>query len=110
MAEPDVGILGGGIAGCSAAALLAGAGASVALFERDEIGAAASGRNSGAVQHPFDPELTGLHEETLELYRALAGELPESFSLPEEPAGLLVLSPDERLMPEMARALAGEVP
>jgi D-amino-acid dehydrogenase len=106
----EIAIVGGGIAGCASAALLAEAGASVVLFERDEIGAAASGRNSGAIQHPFDPELTGLHWETLELYRALAVELPESFALPGEPSGLLVLSPDERLVAEMAAALAAEVP
>jgi D-amino-acid dehydrogenase len=106
----DIAIIGGGIAGCSAAALLAEAGASVALFERDEIGAAASGRNSGAIQHPFDPELTALHWETLELYRSLTLELPDRFALPAEPSGLLVLSPEEPLVAEMASTLAAEVP
>ena len=41
-------------------------------------GAAASGRNSGSVQHPFDPVLAELHVETLEHYRGLDGlDLPE---------------------------------
>ena len=57
----DVAIIGGGIVGCAAAALMAEAGARVELFERDEVAAAASGRNSGVVQHPFDRVLAGLH-------------------------------------------------
>ena len=71
--DADVAIIGGGIVGCAAAAFLAEAGAKVELYERDEVGAAASGRNSGSVQHPFDPVLTELHVETLEHYRGLEG-------------------------------------
>ena len=43
----DVAIVGGGIAGVSAAYLLARRGASVALVEARAIAAAASGRNAG---------------------------------------------------------------
>jgi glycine/D-amino acid oxidase-like deaminating enzyme len=50
----DFGVIGGGIVGCALAAFLAEGGASVVLYERDEIAAAASGRNSGVLQHPFD--------------------------------------------------------
>jgi D-hydroxyproline dehydrogenase subunit beta len=84
---PDVAIVGGGIVGCAAAAFLAEAGARVELFERDELAAAASGRNSGSIQHPFDPVLTELHVETLRHYRELDG-----FELPEKPAGVLMLA------------------
>ena len=78
-AGPDVAIIGGGIVGCAAAALLAEAGAKVEVYERDEVGAAASGRNSARSQHPFDPVLAELHGETLEHYRALEGlELPDA--------------------------------
>ena len=52
------------------------------LYERDEVGAAASGRNSGSIQHPFDPVLAGLHVETLDHYRALEG-----LELPARPSG-----------------------
>ena len=57
------------------------------LLERTEIAAGASGRNSGVVQHPFDPVLVDLHLETLALYRELAAvEGPgEAFALPLEP-------------------------
>ena len=85
--EPDVAIIGGGIVGCAAAAFLTEAGARVELYERDEVAAAASGRNSGSIQHPFDPVLTELHAETLDHYRGLDG-----LDLPEAPAGVLMLS------------------
>ncbi len=84
--EPDVAIIGGGIIGCAAAAFLAEAGARVELFERGELAGAASGRNSGVLQHPFDPVLAPLYEETLGHVRALDG-----LDLPDEPAGLLML-------------------
>jgi glycine/D-amino acid oxidase-like deaminating enzyme len=85
---PDVAVVGAGIVGCALAALLAEAGASVLLVERDEVGAAASGRNSGILQHPMEATLVPLFEESLEHYRALA---PFGFQLPREPAGILVL-------------------
>jgi glycine/D-amino acid oxidase-like deaminating enzyme len=85
MSAPDVAVIGGGIVGVAAAAFLARAGARVELFERGELAAAASGRNSGAVQHPYDPELVALHRETVEHYRDL-------LELDDEPAGVLVLA------------------
>ena len=63
--SPDVVVIGGGIIGTSVAAFLAEAGRRVVLVERAEIGAGASGRNSGVVQHPFDPALVALHLETV---------------------------------------------
>ena len=60
-------------------------------MEATEIGAGASGRNSGVVQHPFDPVLAPLHEATLDHYRALADG---GFRFPAEPAGLLLLTDD----------------
>ncbi|HEX6655367.1 MAG TPA: FAD-dependent oxidoreductase, partial [Candidatus Limnocylindria bacterium] len=47
LSRPDLLIVGGGIIGCSAAAFAAERGASVVLLEATEIGAGASGRNSG---------------------------------------------------------------
>jgi glycine/D-amino acid oxidase-like deaminating enzyme len=106
-----VAIIGGGIVGCAAAAFLAEAGVHVDLYEREEVASAASGRNSGSVQHPFDPVLRDLHAETLRHYR----ELPE-FELPREPAGVLMLARErgvlepsvaevERDCPELVPAL-----
>jgi glycine/D-amino acid oxidase-like deaminating enzyme len=92
MAHPDLLIVGGGIVGCSAAAFAAERGATVVLVEATEIGAGASGRNSGVVQHPFDPVLAPLHEATLEHYRAL---VDGGFAFPSEPAGLLLLTDDD---------------
>ncbi|HET8587681.1 MAG TPA: FAD-dependent oxidoreductase, partial [Candidatus Limnocylindria bacterium] len=89
----DVAIIGGGIIGCAAAAYLAERGASVTLYERTAIGAGASGRNLGAIQHPFDAVLAELYRSSLERYRALSAET-DAFALAGEPAGLLLLNAD----------------
>lgn len=106
---PDLIIVGGGIIGCSAAAFAAARGASVLLLEAAEIGTGASGRNSGAVQYPFDPLLAGLHAQTLKAYRDLAADAAE-FAFPAHPAGLLLLTDDPRAAKERAGELALEAP
>jgi glycine oxidase len=116
----DVAVLGGGIVGTAAALELARGGASVALFEATAIGAGASGRNSGAVQHPFDAVLAALHRATVERYRQLAVEAPHAFAFPDLPAGLLLVAPEsdlseleaeralvERIAPELQAELLG---
>jgi D-amino-acid dehydrogenase len=112
-ADPDVVIVGGGIVGASAAAFLAEAGARVVLVERERIGAAASGRNSGFIQDPFDSTLAGLHAESLAEYRRL-GEATRGtdrhFALPDEPSGLLMVSMDPVGTQQIARDLAALVP
>ena len=90
--------------GCAAAAFLAEAGARVELFELDKLAGAASGRNSGAIQHPFDAVLAELHAETLGHYRELDG-----FDLPEQPAGVLLLSRGRApLVPTVAEIASGQ--
>jgi glycine/D-amino acid oxidase-like deaminating enzyme len=91
---PDVAVIGGGIVGTATAAFLAEGGLHVRLYERSSIAAGASGRNSGIVQHPFDPVLVGLYRQTLAEYRLLAEDPASSFSLPAEPAGLLLVGRD----------------
>jgi glycine oxidase len=90
----DVIVIGGGIVGCAAAAMMADRGAHVILVERTGIGAGASGRNLGAIQHPFDPVLGPLYRESLERYRALADGSDGLFALGATPAGLLLLHRD----------------
>jgi glycine/D-amino acid oxidase-like deaminating enzyme len=111
---PDVIVIGGGIVGVSCAAHLAAAGRRVVLLERSDVAAGASGRNSGVVQHPFDPVLVGLHLETLGLYRGLAETDGEGFTLGAEPAGLLLVTHDaavaRRLADELALSHAGLSP
>ncbi|HEX5823326.1 MAG TPA: FAD-binding oxidoreductase [Candidatus Limnocylindrales bacterium] len=102
---PDVAVVGGGIVGTAAAAFLADAGARVRLYERTEIAAGASGRNSGIVQHPFDPILAGLYRVTIAEYRALAAEV-DGFGLPSEPAGLLYVGRDGAIAQRTAAAWA----
>ena len=71
-ARVEVAVIGGGIVGCAAAALLAEAGARVTLYERDRIAAGASGRNQGVLQHPLDDVLAPLYEESLRLHAETA--------------------------------------
>ena len=106
---PDVAVIGSGIIGCSAAALLAEGGASVALIEATAIGAGASGRNMGAIQHPFDPLLTPLYRDSLDRYRALAAE-DGSFSLPEHPVGVLMIDDDAAAARRQVERLAALLP
>ena len=105
MSAPDVAVIGGGIVGVSAAAFLARAGARVELFERAELAAAASGRNSGAIQHPYDPELLGLHDETVAMYSNLDG-----FAFDPEPVGVLVLGRDAAALAALAADLGEAFP
>ncbi|HEY6607953.1 MAG TPA: FAD-binding oxidoreductase [Candidatus Limnocylindria bacterium] len=90
----DVVVVGGGIIGCAATAIMADRGARVILVEGSSIGAGASGRNLGAIQHPFDPVLVPLYEESLTRYRALADAGFGDFTIGRTPAGLLLLNRD----------------
>ena len=104
-ARPDVAIIGGGIIGCAAAAFLAEAGVRVELFERGELAGAASGRNSGVLQHPFDPVLARLHSETLEHVRSL-----ESIPIADSPAGVLMLARRRRDIEPLVAEIAHDCP
>jgi glycine/D-amino acid oxidase-like deaminating enzyme len=104
-APADVAIIGGGIVGCAAAAFLAEAGVRVDLYEGEEVAAAASGRNSGSVQHPFDPVLKDLHLETLRHYHELG-----DFELPEEPVGVLMLARERGVLEPSVTELARDCP
>ena len=101
----DVVVIGGGIIGTSAAVHLAQAGREVTLIEATAIGAGASGRNSGVVQHPFDPVLVELHLESVEHYRALDGLV-----MPSAPVGLLNVTHDVAGAERLAGALARSHP
>jgi glycine/D-amino acid oxidase-like deaminating enzyme len=106
---PDLIVVGGGIIGCSAAAYAAERGASVLLLEASEVGAGASGRNSGSVQYPFDPILAELHVQTVAAYHELSETTP-GFAFPSEPAGLLLLTDDVAAAHDRADELARDTP
>src|SRR6188768_282718 len=105
----DLGIIGGGIIGTAAAAYAAEAGLRVVLFERAQIAAGASGRNSGAVQSPFDPVFAALHQRSLELYRE-AAVAEAGFVLPPAPTGLMLLSFEEAAVAATHAGLIAEWP
>lgn len=91
---PDVAIIGGGIVGTAAAAILAEAGARVVLYERADVAAGASGRNAGLLWRPEDPALLELFRGSLARYRALADARPDLLTIRLEPAGILFLGRD----------------
>jgi glycine/D-amino acid oxidase-like deaminating enzyme len=102
----DVAVIGGGIVGCALAAFLAEDGARVRLYERDEVAAGASGRNSGLLQHPMDEALVGVFAASDALYR----ELGHGFELPAEPAGVLVLGEDAAALEPTRAGIAARFP
>ena len=106
----DVAVIGGGIVGVTAAAFLAEGGAEVTVAEQAEIGAGASGRNSGAVQHPFDPALTALYEETVAIYRELDALGTDAFPLDRPPDGLLSVASDPGPLERFAADVLRDLP
>ncbi len=105
----DVVVIGGGIIGCSAAAIMADRGARVILVEGAEIGAGASGRNLGAIQHPLDPALAPLYRESLTRYQALA-DAGGDFAIGRRPSGLLLLNRDTDAVARQAQRLREAAP
>ena len=89
---------------------MADRGARVVLVEGSAIGAGASGRNLGAIQHPFDAVLAPLYEESLSRYRALADASDGAFTVGAVPAGLLLLHPDADAAADQLARLRRRVP
>jgi glycine/D-amino acid oxidase-like deaminating enzyme len=106
---PDVAVICGGIIGCSAAAIQAERGANVLLFEATAIGAGASGRNLGAIQHPFDAALGPLYHASLTRYHELAA-VDAAFTMPARPAGVLMINRDPAASQRQVARLRAVVP
>jgi glycine/D-amino acid oxidase-like deaminating enzyme len=103
---PDVAIIGGGIVGCALATFLAEDGARVRLYERYELAAGASGRNSGLLQHPMDEALADVFAASSAFY----AELGHGFELPAEAVGILVVSEDPAALEPTRADLAARFP
>lgn len=88
--DADVIVVGAGVVGCALAWFLARADVRVTVVEADVIGAGASGRNSGLVEHPYDDAQVELYRETIALLGDLLGQ-----RFPAEPVGALLLVDDE---------------
>jgi D-hydroxyproline dehydrogenase subunit beta len=84
---------------------------SVSLYEREALAAGASGRNSGVVQHPFDPALVPLYDETLRIYERVGDAVGTTIArLAEPPAGLLLVSHARGVVQSLADRLASSFP
>ena len=100
MASSEVGVVGGGIAGCTIAYELARRGLKVTLFERGPIAGEASGRNMGLLLNQTEPGVVSIMRRSLEIYRELAkGEV--EFQLREVPQ--LVVATDESQFAAMSK-------
>ncbi|TMC12844.1 MAG: FAD-binding oxidoreductase, partial [Chloroflexi bacterium] len=100
MAISEVGVVGGGIAGCTIAYELARRGLKVTLFERGPIAGEASGRNMGLLLNQTEPGVVSIMRRSLEIYRELAkGEV--EFQLREVPQ--LVVATDESQFAAMSK-------
>jgi glycine oxidase len=89
---PDVLIIGGGVIGAACASELARRGAAVALVERDELAAHASGRNQGLWVLPEDDLTVPMATRSLARYLALAPDSPIDIQLDPEPIGLVMVA------------------
>lgn len=69
--NPDVIVVGGGIAGTTVAWELARRGTRVELFEQAALAAGASGRNTGTLLHQVEPVVAAMLRESEERYREL---------------------------------------
>ena len=75
------------------------------MYEREEVAAGASGRNSGSIQHPFDPVLAELHTETLIHYRGM-----DEVGMAGSPAGVLMLAPEHEPLEDAVREIGDDCP
>ncbi len=90
LVSTDMIIVGAGIVGCATAYFLASDGHSVKVIDPNGIAAAASGRNNGLIEHPYDAATVGLFDESVELLAQVLGD-----GFPSEPVGTLLLTHDE---------------
>ena len=98
----DVGIIGGGIIGCSLAYYLSKAGASVVIFEKDHICSGASCVNQGGLAiQVFDLKTIPLGLISSELYRGLSDEL--DFDIEYQENGSILVTRDEYQVPLLRR-------
>jgi glycine/D-amino acid oxidase-like deaminating enzyme len=111
MPSARIAVIGGGIVGTATALFLAEAGAQVTLYEREALAAGASGRNSGVLQHPFDPALVPLYLETLAIYeRVGAAGSRRVVDASAPPAGLLLVSHTDPMVRTLASQLNAVFP
>jgi sarcosine oxidase subunit beta len=102
---PDVAIVGGGIIGAACAHELTRRGATVALFERDELAAGASGRNQGGVIVSPDPPCTPMSRASLSMYLDAVDGSAVPVRFDREPVGYVLVAVDEAAV-ESARVRA----
>jgi glycine/D-amino acid oxidase-like deaminating enzyme len=74
------------------------------------LAAGASGRNSGVIQHPFDPVLVPLYEESVRLYQRLQEETGARIAAFGRPTGLLLVTHREAIATAVADDIGATFP
>jgi D-hydroxyproline dehydrogenase subunit beta len=92
----DVMIVGAGIVGCTTAYFLASQGVAVTVVDPFGVAAAASGRNNGLIEHPYDAETVPLFNENVGLLREALGD-----ALPDQPVNSLLVAEHEAAAREL---------
>jgi glycine/D-amino acid oxidase-like deaminating enzyme len=89
---PDVIVIGGGVVGAACAYELSRRGSSVTLVERDELAAAASGRNQGWFVLSDDPPLRPMSAGSLAMYREVIDGAAFAVRFDPDPIGHLMVA------------------
>jgi glycine/D-amino acid oxidase-like deaminating enzyme len=95
----EVAVVGGGIAGTTIAWELARRGRAVHLFEQANLGAGASGRNTGTLLHQSEPAVAAMLRASEQAYR----ELPDGVDVRMTARTELLFARDEERMEATAR-------
>jgi D-hydroxyproline dehydrogenase subunit beta len=98
-ATVEVAVVGGGIAGTTIAWELARRGRAVRLFEQANLGAGASGRNTGTLLHQTEPAVAAMLRASERAYRELPGDVDFRMT----PRSELLLARDEERMAATTR-------
>jgi glycine/D-amino acid oxidase-like deaminating enzyme len=106
--NPDVIVVGGGIAGTTVAWELARRGTRVTLFEQATLAAGASGRNTGTLLHQVEPLVAAMLSESEACYRELGDGTVDFRWTPREEL-LLARDPEQlRVVEQKAAIIAGQ--
>lgn len=97
----DAIVIGGGVAGCACAAMLATHGLSVLLLERGRLADGASGRNQGGLLPNPHPAICGIYQEAIDFYKQVAAETQVSFQLRSQ--GYLLVGADRTALATAVR-------
>lgn len=106
MKSVDVAVIGAGVVGTSLAWELTVRGYTVAVVEKETVGAGASGRNAGSLVYPLDPRLQTFYDDSLAQIQRLGDTIVSAV----RQVGMLILTEDVGEAGAVTRELGGAHP